>query len=56
MPDYCFYTHGKQIVVLERSEVNRAIDLMVQGYKKEVEEVHAINEKQATARFADIRK
>ena len=56
MPDYCFYTHGKQIVVLERSEVNRAIDLMGQGYKKEVEEVHAINEKQATARFADIRK
>jgi len=56
MRDYCFYTHGKRIVVLERSEVNRATDLMAQGYKKEVEEVHAVDEKQATARFADIRK
>jgi len=36
--------------------MNLAIDLMAQGYKKEVEEVHAIDEKQATARFADIRK
>jgi|GEM_PF-98442 len=68
MPDYCFYTQGKQTVALARSDVNRATDLLAQGYKKEdeevhaadeersVEEVHAADEKQAAARFADIRK
>lgn len=56
MPDYCFYTQGKQTVALARSSVNRAADLLARGYKKEVEEVHAADEKQAIARFADIRK
>jgi len=56
MPDYCFYTQGKQTVALVRSDVNRATDLLAQGYKKEDEEVHAADEKQAAARFADIRK
>lgn len=56
MPDYCFYTQGKQTIALARSDVNRAADLLAQGYKKEVEEVHAVSEKQAAARFADIRK
>lgn len=56
MPDYCFYTKGKQTITLARSDVSRAADLLAQGYKKEVEEVHAASEKQAAARFADIRK
>ncbi|MGJ0479601.1 hypothetical protein [Pantoea agglomerans] len=56
MPDYCFYTQGKQTVVVARSDVKRATHLLAQGYKKEVEEVHAASEKQAAARFTDIRK
>lgn len=56
MPDYCFYTQGKQMVTLERSDVNRAAHLLAQGYKKEAEEVYAADEKQAAVRFADIRK
>lgn len=56
MPDYSFYTQGKQTVTLKSSDVKRATHLITQGYKKEVEEVFAADEKQAAMRFADIRK
>ncbi|MDH2066327.1 hypothetical protein [Pantoea sp. GD03673] len=55
MPDYCFYTQGKQTVALARSDLHRAADLLAQGYKKEGEEVDAADEKQALVRFRDIR-
>ncbi len=56
MPDYCFYTQGKQTIALARSDMNRASELLAQGFIKEAEEVRAPDEKQAAARFADIRK
>lgn len=56
MPDYCFYTQGKQTIALARSNMNRASELLVRGFIKEAEEVRAPDEKQAAARFADIRK
>lgn len=56
MSEYRFYTKGKYTVVLERSDVTRAFDLTEQGYKKQFEEVRASDEKQALARFADIRR
>ncbi|PEI05518.1 hypothetical protein CRM79_21075 [Pantoea agglomerans] len=56
MSDYRFYTKGKHIVALKRSDVNHASDLTEQGYKKEFEEVRASDETEALARFADIRR
>ena len=56
MPDYCFYQKGKQTIVLERSEVESASQLLKQGYEKQFEEVSATDEKHALARFADIRR
>lgn len=56
MPDYCFFQKGKQTIALERSEVDRAAQLTQQGYKKQFEEVSAMSEKSALARFADIRR
>ncbi|WP_192033245.1 hypothetical protein IFU02_011530 [Pantoea agglomerans] len=56
MSEYRFYTKGKYTVALERSDVTRAFDLTEQGYKKQFEEVRASDEKQALARFADIRR
>lgn len=56
MPDYCFYKKGKQIVVLESSDVDEASQLTAQGYEKLFEEVRATDEKHALARLADIRR
>ncbi|WBM68751.1 hypothetical protein OH773_11035 [Buttiauxella sp. WJP83] len=56
MPDYCFYKKGKQIVVLESSDVDEASQLTAQGYEKQFEEVRANDEKHALTRFADIRR
>ncbi|XBS71313.1 hypothetical protein ABK905_10430 [Acerihabitans sp. KWT182] len=55
MPDYCFFKKDKQIAVLERSDMGGASRLAQQGYKKQFEEVNATDEKQALARFEDIR-
>lgn len=56
MPDYCFFQKGKQIIVLEKMDVDTASQLMEQGYEKQFEEVSAANEKNAHARFVDIRR
>ena len=56
MPDYCFFQQGKQTVVLERSDSDETARLTEQGYEKQFEEVSAIDEKHALARFADIRR
>lgn len=56
MPEYCFFKKDKQIVVLKKSEEQRAVELTEQGYEKQFEEVIAANETLALARFADIRK
>ncbi|WP_188471361.1 hypothetical protein [Hafnia psychrotolerans] len=56
MPNYCFFQKGKQIVVLESSDVSKASQLMEHGYEKQFEEASATNEKNALARFADIRR
>lgn len=56
MTDYSFYQKGKQIVVLKSAEVDAASQLVAQGFEKQFEEVSATNEKNALARFADIRR
>ena len=56
MPDYCFFQKVKQTVVLERSDTDGTARLTEQGYEKQFEEVSAIDENQALARFADIRR
>ena len=56
MPDYCFYIKDKHIVALESADVNSASQLTEQGFEKQFEEVDAMNEKGALARFAQIRK
>ncbi|MFB0712581.1 hypothetical protein ACEU59_15600 [Buttiauxella noackiae] len=56
MPDYCFFKKDKQTIVLERPGADEAARLTEQGYEKQFEEVSAIDENQALARFADIRR
>ncbi|WP_249415149.1 MULTISPECIES: hypothetical protein [Enterobacteriaceae] len=56
MPEYCFFKKGQQIIALERSAADGAFQLTEQGYEKQFEEVNAADEKDALARFADIRK
>ena len=56
MPDYCFFKKDKQTIVLERPDADEAARLTEQGYEKQFEEVSAIDENQALARFADIRR
>jgi len=56
MPDYHFYQKGKQIVALERSEENQALQLINQGYEKQFEEVSATTKKSAPTRLSNIRK
>ncbi|CAM7662060.1 hypothetical protein PO654_01870 [Phytobacter diazotrophicus] len=56
MPEYCFFKKGKHTVALKKSDEQRAFQLTEQGYEKQFEEVIAANEKQALARFADIRR
>ncbi|KAA5930196.1 hypothetical protein F3I27_15985 [Pantoea sp. Bo_2] len=56
MSDYRFYSRGKHTLALKRLDVNRALDLTEQGYKKQFEEVRASDETEAQARFADIRR
>lgn len=56
MSDYRFYSKGKHTVALKKTDVNLAVDLTEQGYKKEFETVSASDERQALARFADIRR
>ncbi|WP_134705488.1 hypothetical protein [Rahnella sp. CJA17(1/100)] len=56
MLNYFFFQKGKQIVVLESSDVGKASQLIEDGYEKQFEEISATNEKNALARFADIRR
>jgi hypothetical protein len=56
MPDYCFFKKDKQTIVLERPDADEAARLTEQGYEKQFEEVSAIDENQALARFDDIRR
>lgn len=56
MPDYHFYEKGKQTVVLERSEENKYIQLINQGYEKQFEEINATSKKNALTRFFEIRR
>ncbi|PDO90464.1 hypothetical protein [Kosakonia pseudosacchari] len=56
MTDYCFYQKGKQLVVLKSAEMDAASQLVAQGFEKQFEEISATNEKNALARFADIRR
>jgi len=56
MPEYSFFIKNKQIVALNTSEQEAASQLIEQGFEKQFEEIDAINEKRALARFADIRK
>jgi len=55
MPDYYFYQKDKQILALEKHELDVATQLIAQGYEKQFEEVEALDKKQAFARLADIR-
>lgn len=56
MSDYFFYQKDKHTIAVERSEVDKAAQLAAEGYKKQFEEISASNERNALARFADIRK
>jgi len=56
MTDYSFYQKDKQIVVLKSAEVDAASQLVAQGFEKQFEEISATSEKNALARFADIRR
>ena len=56
MQEYCFFKKNKQILVLEKSDIDGASQLTEQGYEKQFEEVCATDEKQALIRFADIRR
>jgi len=55
MPDYCFFKKGHQITVLERDDSEGAAQLSQRGYEKQSEEVTALDENRALARFHDIR-
>lgn len=51
MPDYYFFQKGKDVVVLERSDVENAALLAVKGFEKQFEEIEA----RALARFKALR-
>lgn len=56
MRDYCFFKKAKKIVALEKTDRASASRLIAQGYERQAEEASAENEKDALARFADIRR
>ncbi|MCS3433447.1 hypothetical protein [Klebsiella sp. BIGb0407] len=56
MRDYCFFQKDDQIIALEIMDVDRAFQLIEKGFKKQFEEVSALNEEKALARFEDIRR
>jgi len=56
MSDYCFFQKGKQTIALEKTDVDRASLLIGEGFEKQFEEVSALSEKNALARFDDIRR
>ncbi|WP_205950497.1 hypothetical protein [Pantoea stewartii] len=51
-----FFQKGERVVVLDRSATNEAAQLIMQGFEKQFEEVSAMSEKKALARFTDIRR
>ncbi|CUU25717.1 putative membrane protein (plasmid) [Duffyella gerundensis] len=55
MPDYCFFQKGKDVVVLERSDVENAALLAVKGFEKQFEEIEASNPNRALVRFKALR-
>lgn len=56
MNDYCFFQKDEQVIALKKADVDHASLLVSQGFKKQFEEVNAMNESKALERFADIRR
>lgn len=54
MPDYIFYKKDQVVATVERSDVDSAVLLISQGYKKLDEEVEAASPEAALKRLADI--
>lgn len=56
MQDYSFFQKDDQIIAVETTDIDRAFQLIKQGYKKQFEKISAVNEQQALARLEDIRR
>lgn len=56
MQDYCFFQKDDHTIAVEITDIDRTFQLIKQGYKKQFEEVSAVNEQKALARFEDIRR
>ncbi|HAU5563786.1 TPA: hypothetical protein JD264_08240 [Serratia fonticola] len=54
MPDYIFYKKDEVVATVERSDVESAVLLISQGYKKLDEEVEAATPEAALKRLADV--
>ncbi|KJV32929.1 hypothetical protein [Pantoea sp. SM3] len=54
MPDYIFYKKDEVVATLERSDVESAVLLISQGYKKLDDEVEAATPEAALKRLADV--
>lgn len=55
MSTYCFFIKSDEVVALEMTETQNAIELVNMGYQKQFEEIEANSKELALARFADIR-
>ncbi|MXP56841.1 MULTISPECIES: hypothetical protein [unclassified Pantoea] len=54
MPEFIFYRKEQIVATLERSDVESAVLLISQGYKKLDEEVEAATPEAALKRLADV--
>ncbi|MBK0122591.1 hypothetical protein IAE30_02985 [Pantoea sp. S61] len=54
MPDYIFYKKDEVVATVERSDVESAVLLISQGYKKLDEEIEAATPEAALKRLADV--
>ncbi|NIG21515.1 hypothetical protein F3J37_22865 [Pantoea sp. Al-1710] len=54
MPEFIFYRKEQIVATLERSDVESAVLLISQGYKKLDEEVEAVTPEAALKRLADV--
>lgn len=54
MPDYIFYKKDQVVATVERTDVESAVMLISQSYKKLNEEVEAATPEAALKRLADV--
>jgi len=54
MPDYIFYKKDQVVATVERTDVESAVMLISQSYKKINEEVEAATPEAALKRLADV--